>query len=352
MTEGRSVLVGANPLAQESTRGGRGSSRGMGLFNELRLTEGQDERIVLVEGRYQNRFYDEDEGLVKTAVEPFFRYRRHAIPPMFQTPGCRKDHKTLDGKTRYVYLPCSAGPDPVNPKPCLPCQIGSEQTAARPRKVFTVVHLRKYHLIPRKNNPQETYPKMCLSDVSPERDCPACEQGYPTVNAARRYVEFTIPDYEVLVNHNQRLRNKCICGGKLGTTEFSCPQCGSTLLKFSSETKEEFAKVARTGKYYCQRCGVPVRVNELKACSNKCQSPQALDVFNTILTINKARTDKNFMQILIPETNPIGNLLPDIKALMEPLDLAATFAADLAEQRRMVAVSRSSDEELSELRSR
>lgn len=337
--EGRSVLV--KPRLPGFTP--RRTLRSVGSFDELLLPKGQDVEVILIDGNYQNRFYDSNINSVKTAVEPFYRYLRHPVPPEFQTEAFQRGNRSLNGRVRFGYVPCTKNPDRTGN--CVPCEIGHPKLDKRERFVFTVIHLAKYHMVPTRTDPNKRYPKLCVAGW---RECEGCAKGYEVVDAARRYVEFTSPDYEVILQYNTRLQNKCICGGQLGTVEFSCPRCGTSLMRYSRSTAEDFAKVAKSKKYYCQTCNEPVMVAERKKCSMNCESPAPFDIFKVALTVQKADTGRNFMQIMIPETRPALDLLEKHKKLAEPLDLPGIFAMPYEEQK--LRVYSPDDEQMSESR--
>lgn len=336
MPEGRSVLVDGNELTGPEPQ--RKSSRfTSGAYNELRLGDTQ-QRIILVKGAYQNRFWNQELGVVESAVEPFFRYMRHNIPPAFQTPAARRENfNERTQKTRWTYLACTRGPDPNTPQECRCCSIASRQLEPKPRKVFTVVHLHPYHLTPSKQNPENRYPKLCLSDIE-NVQCPGCRDGLETIGGARKFIDITDTDYTVLFEQAEFLRNQCTCGGRLGTTELVCSRCGASLLTFTPENADEFKKAMKVKKFFCQRCGVQVKMNEMKACENGCEPPVPRSLFNVVLTVKKSKeAGKSFSQINILDKAPAAEMLRKYEKLAVPLDLAATFAGSVPEQKQTVA---------------
>lgn len=327
---GRGVLVGAKGYQAHYTGGSR---RGFtpGQYDELRLDRDHVSEVILVPGKYKNRFFSESQNRVIETVDPFYHYVRHGIPPQFQRPSYAQGNKTFDGRIRWAYLPCSRQPDGTGE--CIPCSIPSNQLKGKTRFVYTVIHLAPYHRVPSKKEGQ-TYPKLCLEPY--ERDCPGCRAGHDVVPAARRWLGMSNLDWEILEGVDKGLSQQCACGGKLRTTELVCSACNDTLIKRSAENKEVFRKARQEGRFYCRRCGIPVQVAEWRTCSD-CGNPRPQSMFNMLLGLKTVQKE-TYSQLSVVMTKPAGELIDQLKAYAEPLDLAAIFSPlTLKEQREVIS---------------
>lgn len=319
---GRGTLVERNEFSKDYTSNKRRGTFVAGQYDELRLDEDESYEIILARGQHKNRWSSKEQQKVIETIDPFFRYDRHPVPPQFQDPGWIADHKKFDGNTPWAYIPCSAGPDPLRRTWCGPCGMTSPQVKAKTRFVFTLAHLAPYHMTPSKKDPQKTFSRMCLEGL---RDrCDGCERDYPTIPAARRFINLPSTDWEVVGETNAELKKLCMCGGKLVTTRLVCSRCGDDLIQRTAENKADFRRARKDGRFYCRKCGISVPVNEYKECT-ECGNARPRDVFNSVLTVRRAKKE-TYLQMMVVNHRPAGELLETHQGLLVPMDLEAIFS--------------------------
>lgn len=348
--EGRGALVDQDDFAGREEPAAR-RQYVPGQYDELFLPEGEENHIILIRGKYRNKFFSNREQKLMESVDAYFNYMRHRIPPQYLNPLYAKEHRNWQGNATWGSLPCSAGPDPAHPSMCLPCRTPSQQLKAQPRYVWTVLHIAPYHEVPSARDETKTYLKKCVDGI---RECQGCEKNLPIVGAARRYLNIGGMDHEVIKTRNQLLRRKCACGGTLTTVEYKCSRCGVSLMSLTQENKREFARIGDPKnpdqhKVYCPNCSIRVLGREVKEC-DQCGNPRMRDVFNSILTVLRKKSDK-YLQLMITDTRPVGDFLEKYKAMTDPLDLAAIFSPrTISEQKEVIDASKAKVDDLSESR--
>jgi hypothetical protein len=315
-----------------------------GQYDELRLSQDVAADVLLVRGKYRNRYFHDTLNKVVESVDAYLRYMRHGIPPQFQNPVFARENQGFDGKPRWTSLPCSAGP--AGDGPCRPCSIPSAQTRAKSRFVFTVIHLANYHVTPSKRDAARTYLKQCLEVF--DKDCPGCKADYPIVSAARRWLSISGLDWEIIGETNLELKKNCLCGGALKTTKLVCGSCGDDLIVRTPENKEDFRRARKDGKFYCRKCGIAVGIREWRVC-NQCGNPRPRDVFNSVLTLKTVKKE-NYSQVAVTGNKPAGELLDQLKDTAVPLDLAAMFSPRSLKEQAAILNLRKADEGMSEER--
>lgn len=342
---GRGVLVNRDDFRDDFVGGGRKGGYVEGQYDELRLSHQASSDLILVRGKYRNRYFSDKAAQVVETTDAFHRYVRHPIPPQYQNPVFAKSNQGFDGKPRWTSLPCSSGP--TGDSPCRPCSIPSAQVKGRPRFVYTAIHLAPYHTTPSKKDAERTYPKLCLEPF--DKDCPGCKADYPIVPAARKWISLSNLDWEILGQTNLELKKGCACGGRLRTAKLVCGSCGDDLIVRSAQNKEEFRRARREGTFYCHRCGIRTAVAEWKTC-DQCGNPRVRDVFNSILSLKLVKKE-NYTQMMITGTRPAGDLIESLHHLAVPLDLAAVFSPrSLREQADVLITRRTEQEPMSEER--
>jgi len=341
--DGRGVLVDRDDFRQEYVGGGRRTFV-QGQYDELRLSPKTTSEVIMVRGKYKNRYFHDGYNKIVESIDPYLRYMRHNVPPQFQTPMFARDNQGTDGRPKWTSLPCSAGP--ANDSPCHICSIPSAQVRAKPRFVFTVIHLATYHMTPSKKDPERRYPKICLEVYDTE--CPGCKNDYPTVPAARKWLSMSNLDWEIVSEANTELKKSCVCGGTLKTAKLVCGACGDDLIVRTAENKEEFRRARKDGKFYCRKCGIAVPIKEWKTCS-QCGNPRVRDVFNSILSLKTVKKD-NYSQMAVTGVRPAGELLEQLKVYAEPFDLQAMFSPRTLKEQKEIVTVRRSDQDYSEER--
>jgi len=274
-------LAGLRRSAQKMGGSGKGKSKG-GYYAEWRppsydKVQGSvtpqeaphvAEPIVLIEGEYADPF-DPDKVTGQPSIKEAFHYRFHRYQQRYQN------------KLQFRMMACLRGPEPHNPKPCVPCLLTDSKEwddkshGARSGWVFNVAHLVTYHTMPLMKNGQIQTKQGTNQPIMVDRECrygtiaqrvysrsnnkpcEGCQQQSPVKLGSHRYWQVGKNHLEDLIDFNEKVLGKVCFYTNTGIvqTGFTCSKCSANIVDIAtSGLTNDQIKTFSESPYRCQ-CG-------------------------------------------------------------------------------------------------